>query len=56
MVKIKRWKRFRKGSVKYKICAGDREVAVKYLDGVKLGPDRGSMLGILRKPEKRTSN
>ena len=39
MAKAKPWKRFRKGSVKCKISAGGKEVAVKYLSGVKLGRD-----------------
>ena len=56
MAKAKRRKRFRKGSVKYKVSAGNREVRVKYLNRVKINGDTVLLFRLLRGRKKRKSN
>lgn len=53
MAKARRRKRFRKGSVQYKISAGNREIPVKYLNRVKLNGDTVLMFRLLRSPKKK---
>lgn len=60
MAKVKRRKRFRKESVKYRIIGPevvlnkkDKKLPVKYLNRVRVGRDAVLLFRILRKPKKR---
>ncbi len=52
MAKARRRKRFRRGSVSYKVSKGNREVRVKYLNRVKINGDTVLLFRLLRRKKK----